>query len=148
VNTLNKSTTRLFFKEEAGYAAVIARWSGLVNDVQARERLTASDHLLYLVLRGKDWRRGFQPVTNANRVANGHAAGDGQGFVRAVKGARFAAAGGPLSDLLTAEAPSLIAALLPIFPYCERIEIPDRAYRGEAVATALGASLDTDAHMP
>src|SRR5262249_44091407 len=38
---------------------------------EARKGLTAAHHLLYAALRGKDWRRGFCPVTNPKKLANG-----------------------------------------------------------------------------
>ena len=33
--------------------------------------LTAAHHLLYLALRGKDWRRAFTPISNRRKLDNG-----------------------------------------------------------------------------
>jgi hypothetical protein len=60
VNTLGREVTRDFFKNGAsGYAALERRWSGLVSDPETRRGLRAEHHLLYAILRGKDWRKGF-----------------------------------------------------------------------------------------
>ncbi len=38
---------------------------------ERKHELTASHHLLYLALLGKDWRKAFTPVTNSKKLANG-----------------------------------------------------------------------------
>src|SRR5205085_345139 len=52
------------------YAALRRHWSGLVNS-ERKHTLTAAHHLLYLALRGKDWRRAFAPISNPRKLANG-----------------------------------------------------------------------------
>lgn len=69
--TLGRSTTQKFFKTEDGYQKMTERWSSLTNDKESRAGLTASHHLLYLILRGKDLTRSFSPVTSEKKLANG-----------------------------------------------------------------------------
>src|SRR5689334_5822244 len=68
---LNKQITETFFKAPEGYNALKAHWSGLMQDKERRTALTAAHHLLYLILRGKNWQRGFAPVTNPVKLENG-----------------------------------------------------------------------------
>lgn len=136
MNTLNKTITASLLKDAASYETMIARWSGLVNDAEARESLTAADHLLYLVLRGKDWRKGFSPITNANKIAGGHKVGFGQAWVRAISQVRNGYKG-YFSDLLSAEAACLLPKLLPSVSTYSENELPDVAYNAQAAAAYL-----------
>jgi hypothetical protein len=52
------------------YTALRAHWSALMQSDRKHE-LTASHHLLYLVLLGKDWRKAFTPPTNRCKLENG-----------------------------------------------------------------------------
>lgn len=70
MNTLPKAITAKFFPTEEAYLALKAHWSTLVNSDRKKE-LTPSHHLLYLALMGKDWRKGFTPITNKTKLANG-----------------------------------------------------------------------------
>ena len=73
MNTLGKEITGTFFKDgQEGYQKLVAHWSAMMNDKEARKEVTAEAHMLYLALTGKDWRKGFVEATNANKVANGH----------------------------------------------------------------------------
>ncbi len=69
-NTLAKEATRAFFGGDEGFYALERHWSALVNS-PARKTLGPQHHLLYQVLRGKDWRKGFAPITNQRKLANG-----------------------------------------------------------------------------
>ena len=71
MNTLGKKVTSTFYKDADGYAQLQARWSELMQDKEACKGLRTEHHLLYAILRGKDWRKGFSPDTNANLLANG-----------------------------------------------------------------------------
>lgn len=78
MNTLPKALTGRFFTDPALFEALEARWSDLcraASDRSApedqRPRLTATHQALYAALRGKDYRKGFTPITNAVRLANG-----------------------------------------------------------------------------
>src|SRR5689334_8501228 len=71
MNRLNKIQTSAWFKNAGDYDALCAYWSALVNDKEARKGLSAAHHLLYAALRGKDWRRGFCPITNPRKLENG-----------------------------------------------------------------------------
>ena len=70
MNTLSKAHTRLWFASAEEYAALESRWSKLTNS-DAHRNLGPEHHLLYAVLRGKDYRKAFAPVTNARKLENG-----------------------------------------------------------------------------
>ena len=72
MNTLNKEITAKFFKNEEGYEKLQQRWSELVNNPETNKQLKAEHHLLYAVLRGKDWRKGFTEATNQRKLDNGY----------------------------------------------------------------------------
>lgn len=72
-STLGKSQTRPFFLSDTGYADLEARWRSLLSDPDACP-LRREHHALYAILRGKDWVRGFTPITNSVKLANGQAA--------------------------------------------------------------------------
>lgn len=72
MNTLSKDRTGLIFGEAADtqFAALERHWKNLTNGPE-RIALRAEHHLLYAALRGKDWRRGFAPITNRRKLDNG-----------------------------------------------------------------------------
>ena len=70
MDTLAKRETRSFFGSDEGYTALERHWSALVNS-PARKTLGPEHYLLYQALRGKDWRRGFTPITNRRKLENG-----------------------------------------------------------------------------
>jgi hypothetical protein len=72
MNTLGKEITQEFFEDENGYQKFIARWSEMMNDKNVCKDINAAEHLIYLAVRGKDWRKGFTAATNKNKVANGY----------------------------------------------------------------------------
>jgi len=92
MNTLGKNITPLFFKEELrseAYEAIQRRWSEIVNSDE-RKTLTPAHHLLYAVVRGKDWRKGFTPITNKRKLDNG---GEGEwGLYKALRRLSYSAA--------------------------------------------------------
>lgn len=58
MQTLNKQITSEFFLDPStGWTNLKKRWAELVNDPNFH--LTSGDHLAYLILRGRDWRKGF-----------------------------------------------------------------------------------------
>lgn len=69
MNTLPRAITARFFTF-AEYLQLRQHWSRLMNS-ERKHGLSAAHHLLYLALIGKDWRKGFAPVTNPRRLANG-----------------------------------------------------------------------------
>lgn len=92
MNTLSKHIMRHFFCDEEDYQRLQARMSALIHEDRRRAAvvrkarkhdsgidlatvdrptLTAAHHLLYLILRGKDWRKAFAPVTRPSMLANG-----------------------------------------------------------------------------
>ena len=73
MNTLSKKITPLFFREEIRhdcYADVQALWRELHKNSEEHP-LTLAHHILYAILRGKDWRKTFTPITNEVKLANG-----------------------------------------------------------------------------
>jgi hypothetical protein len=94
MNTLNRTITSTFFKSEEDYNKLMAHWSQLMQNNEARKCLRAEHHILYLVLRGKDWRKGFTLATNPIKLANGMAPDLG------VKNALYAFHCGYITDLL------------------------------------------------
>jgi hypothetical protein len=70
MNTLPRIVTAQFFPGAETYAALRTHWRALMNSDSKRD-LAAEHHLLYLALLGKDWRKGFTPITNERKLANG-----------------------------------------------------------------------------
>lgn len=61
MNTLNKKVTKQFFvDQENGFTKLEERWSLLVANKESKD---AADHLLYSILRGKDFRKGFSELS-------------------------------------------------------------------------------------
>ena len=73
MDTLSRQYTAKFFSTEQDYVAFRKHWATIVNDKNVE--LTSSHHLLYLVLSGKDWRKGFTLPTNKNKLDNGYQPG-------------------------------------------------------------------------
>lgn len=71
MKTLGKEVTARFFQNAEGYEGLTAHWSRLMQDKEARKGLNAAHHLLYLILRGKNWHRAFAPVSNPVKLENG-----------------------------------------------------------------------------
>jgi hypothetical protein len=70
MNTLSKKMTARFFARPEAFQHLRAHWRAIVNSSR-RDELRAEHYLLYLALRGKDWRKGFVPITNPRKLANG-----------------------------------------------------------------------------
>ena len=70
MNTLSRAITARFFAEPENYDALKTGWQSLQNSPQ-RHELEAAHHLLYLILRGKDWRKAFTPITRVSKLENG-----------------------------------------------------------------------------
>lgn len=114
MNTLSRAVTARFFPDIESYVALQRRWSALVNS-DRRHELTAAHHLLYLALRGKDWRRAFMPITNRRKLENG--AFVAWGLFRALGTLHYSrdedALLAPFGDLVTPEMLRQARALLP-----------------------------------
>src|SRR5579859_5714188 len=70
MNTLPRSVTAHFFPDINSYNTLRAHWSMLLHSA-CKHDLAAEHHLLYCILLGKDWRRGFQVLSNQRKLANG-----------------------------------------------------------------------------
>lgn len=71
MNTLSKNITKLFFKEEYHdnyYQLTEKLWKELLN---SKQDLNFRHHILYAILRGKNWRKCFTPITNSIKIENG-----------------------------------------------------------------------------
>lgn len=70
MNTLPRAITAQILTDSNTYEALRRRWRELLNS-ERRHELSAAQHLLYTALLGRDWRRGFTPMTNQRKVENG-----------------------------------------------------------------------------
>lgn len=70
MNTLSRAFSAQILDDPQTYHALRQRWCELINSDRKHE-LSAAHHLLYLALLGKDWRKGFTPLTNPRKLANG-----------------------------------------------------------------------------
>lgn len=115
MNTLSKGHTRAFFENEDGYVNLVRRWGTLVN---SGAELRGAHYLLYLALRGRDWRRAFGPLTNPVKLANG-GLGD-WGLLKALRCIHSphgeAALLAPFAGTVTPAALAQVRALLPKNP--------------------------------
>lgn len=68
MKTLNKNITKTFFKTEDGYSQLELNWK---TSVHAGKHLSTSALLLYMIVRGKDWRKAFTPIRSANKLKSG-----------------------------------------------------------------------------
>ena len=71
MNTLPRDITRSWFGSESDYTALTRHWSAAVRGTASRAAIGPEHHLLYLALRGRDWRRAFTPITNERKIDNG-----------------------------------------------------------------------------
>ena len=70
MNTLSREITSRFFANAEAYQHLRTQWRALMNSPRKHE-LKAEHHLLYLALLGKDWCKGFSPITNPRKLVNG-----------------------------------------------------------------------------
>ena len=70
MNTLPRAITAQILTDSETYNVIRRRWSELMRSPR-RNELKAVHHLLYLVLLGKDWRKGFTCVSNRRKLDNG-----------------------------------------------------------------------------
>ena len=69
MKTLSKEITKDFYKNEDGYQELKTAWSAATQNKDIE--LTATDYLLYAILRGKDWTKALPIKTNSVKVENG-----------------------------------------------------------------------------
>lgn len=70
MNTLPRAVVAQTLTDPQVYLSLRQQWRNLMN-AERRHELKAGHHLLYLALCGKDWRKGFTPVTNQQKLDNG-----------------------------------------------------------------------------
>jgi hypothetical protein len=118
MNTLPRAVTAQFFDDPKTYWALRRHWSALMNSNRKHE-LSAAHHLLYLVLCGKDWRKGFTPITNRRKLDNG--AFYDWGLFRALQTLRYRASDvgflEPFGGLVTPAMAQAACQLLPVTNY-------------------------------
>ncbi|CAG0935113.1 hypothetical protein TFLX_03941 [Thermoflexales bacterium] len=114
MNTLSRAITSRFFTNPQDYSAFRKQWSTLLNSDRKHD-LTATHHLLYLALCGKDWRKAFTLARNRRKLENGAYAG--WALWRALSQIHWtrdeAALLGPFEGLLTPEMLQQIRTWLP-----------------------------------
>jgi len=142
MNTLARTITANFFDKPDGYPDLCKRWSDLVNS-ESKHQLRAAHHLLYLCLRGKDWRRGFAPVTNPRKLSNGGYYA--WGLFRALRELHYGdvvSLVAPFQGLVTPAAMELVRGLLgePTLHRHKSVDFSSRTYPFDAYPIA-GATL-------
>jgi hypothetical protein len=70
MNTLPQAITDQFYTDSQDFHNLRQHWRELMTSPRKHE-LAATHHLLYLILLGKDWRKGFTGVTNQRKLDNG-----------------------------------------------------------------------------
>jgi hypothetical protein len=145
MNTLSKAITSSIMGEDT-YTALVQKWSEIVNS-DARHGLTSAHHLLYAVLRGTDWRKGFcatdeagnyvSPIVNANKLANG---GDmNWGAIHSIRRLSYKpdieSLIAPFGGIVTPEMVCKASKLLPATSYYSALDV------SEAYPNAIAASL-------
>src|SRR5258708_30846044 len=70
MNTLPRTITAQVLADPVAYDNLRLYWRGLVSSSRKHE-LTAAHHLLYAILLGRDWRKGFTCITNRRKLDNG-----------------------------------------------------------------------------
>jgi len=63
--------TNSIFKSKEHYLAFRAAWAAAVNNKDKTQRPRAEHFVLYNILRGKSYDRGFTPTTNTKKLQNG-----------------------------------------------------------------------------
>lgn len=71
MDTLPLSVWQKHFKDKDHYTDLRRRWSWLCSNSPDRPSLGPEHYLVYLALRGRDWRRAFTPITNQTKLNNG-----------------------------------------------------------------------------
>jgi hypothetical protein len=115
MNTLSRTITARIFSNPNDYTALQKHWGQLMNS-DRRHALSAAHHLLYLALRGKDWRKAFTPITNRRKLQNGGYYG--WALFRALISLHSPLAEeellAPFDDLVTSEMLQLIRNFIPV----------------------------------
>ena len=114
MNTLPRAITAHWFENPATYSTLRRHWRELLR-TERKHALSATHHLLYQALLGRDWRRGFTPPRNPRQLANG--AFDGWALFRALARLHYGfhadALLAPFDGLVT---PAMLAAMRQTLP--------------------------------
>ena len=164
MNRLSKNVTRRFFQNAEGFAELQSRWAALgaedgrraayarkarklQSGIDASQTepttLRSEHHLLYSVLRGRDWRKGFSPCADQNRLNNGYArwAAATRAVLALHSSYREEALLAPFSGLLADDALASIRALVPKGEgYCWQADLDQADAYAESAASGLVAS--------
>lgn len=70
MKTLSKKVTSYVFGSDDGFKRLQEHWSSLMNSDRKAE-CGPEHHALYLALLGKDYTKGFSPVTNERKLIDG-----------------------------------------------------------------------------
>jgi hypothetical protein len=70
-----KNTPKEVFTDKEHYLKFREIWKQAMNS-EDKHKLTATHHLLYAMLRNKDWRKCFTPVTRQSKLDNGRTVND------------------------------------------------------------------------
>ncbi|HLY26861.1 MAG TPA: hypothetical protein VKQ72_11010 [Aggregatilineales bacterium] len=70
MNTLPRAITAQVLTDPATYNNLRLHWRKLMSSPRKHD-LGAAHHLLYAILLGRDWRKGFTCITNRRKLDNG-----------------------------------------------------------------------------
>lgn len=133
MKTLGKSITSQFFNDpETGFHQAKALWKSALD---SKTDLTAADHLAYAILRGKDYRKGFGPITNKNKLANGATWAFRAALIRVGRPLKS----GVFKDIVTPDAYEIIKGLMGKMPgaYSDNpFDLPEYVSRESALVAA------------
>lgn len=141
MNTLSKTVTQSILGE-GGYEKFDAQWKSVASNSVKRLELRPVHYLIAALVRGKDYRKGFKPITNARKLAHGGS----WGFKHAVEELARVGTNTPYSkviverymrvfgDSLTVDQLKAFQALTPTSLSIN--ELPAEAYVETAVAAA------------
>src|SRR5260221_11924494 len=70
MNTLPRTVTAQILTDPTAHNLLRLHWRELMTSPRKHE-LSAAHHLLYVILLGRDWRKGFTCVSNQRKLDNG-----------------------------------------------------------------------------
>jgi hypothetical protein len=70
MNTSIYGTPKEVFQTKEAYLKFVENWKKITNSDE-KYNLKCEHHVLYAILRNKDWRKCFTPCTNKNKLNNG-----------------------------------------------------------------------------
>lgn len=147
MNTLPAGATSLFFQTDDGWVRLREQWRTLMSDKEKARSLTATHHLLYGAASGRNWMKGFtplSPMTRHGQVCIENGAAPYGAALRALEEIRSAANTDascqklldPFQGILSAESLRRIGCCLPL-------HMKGEAYSNKGVVGMVHFALET-----